>query len=418
MIRVALEPRRLVVGQQAEMAVRLTNVGAGACRNIVFKLRLPLSILLLRGSDRIELSELTAGESVTHVIQVRPKTMGTWTVSSVNFSYRDHDGLSHRDNGFTAELTVTAAVVVAEEPAPEFTVDLLDTVLPYQEWTMARCRIVNTGRVALRQSAVSLSGPIDVDNDNQVLDELAPGGRMEFSYYVRARAIGDQVPVRLTTSYTDAKGVRGSHSRTLAVQVHKQSATVRVDRATDLVRILYLAANPTDLVRVLWDRELREIRGTIRAGEHRDRVDLRSQTAARAKDIGQALLDNDPRIVHFSGHGMDGGICVENDQGGTQLMSSARLAAVLGATTKRVECVIVNACDTEDLARTLATSIDYVIGMRHWLTDREAIDFSIGFYMALAANRPIDDAYKLGCALIDSPDATDPLPILFRRGRA
>ena len=83
-----------------------------------------------------------------------------------------------------------------------------------------------------------------------------------------------------------------------------------------------------------------------------------------------------------------------------------------------VECVIVNACETELLARALSEVIPYAIGMRQPVTDRSAIRFSLGFYQAVAAGKATDDAFDLGVAqLMMVPVGTDPsAPVLFRRG--
>jgi hypothetical protein len=417
MIHVAIEPDRLVVGERADLAVRLTNPDTTPCRNIVFKLRVPPSIVLM-GGDRIELDELGAGRTATRTIQVRPKTVGVWTVPSVNFSYRDDNGMTHRDN-FTMDVTVVAATAVPTEPEPVFTVEFLGPRLTHGEWTEASFRMVNTGPSALHHPAVDLAGPIDVRRDQHHVDVLAPGDRADFSFFVHPQARGSKVPIRVVTSYEDADGHRRSRSRTLAVQVIGQGMDEAESGGNrirgDVVRVLYLAANPTDTTRVLWDRELREIEDSIRGGGFRDRIVLRSAVATRKRDMSQALIETRPRVVHFSGHGSDGRLFLENDQGRTQLMSPVALTELLAATTDSVECVIVNACDTVEMARALATDIDYVIGMRRSLNDRAAIDFSIGFYQALAGQLPIDRAFKTGRALVEGDETETKAPVLFPR---
>jgi len=165
---------------------------------------------------------------------------------------------------------------------------------------------------------------------------------------------------------------------------------------------------------------LREIQQTIQAGRKRDNVHFSIRAAVRPADIGQALLDTEPRIVHFAGHGggADGSFAAENDYGNAQIIPVDGLVRLFQAVGRSVECVIVNACSTELLARAMSAQLPYVIGMRQPMGDRSAIRFSIGFYQALAAGRPIEDAFDLGVAqLMMVPAGTDQLaPLLLRHG--
>ena len=58
----------------------------------------------------------------------------------------------------------------------------------------------------------------------------------------------------------------------------------------------------------------------------------------------------------------------------------------------------------------------YVIGMREPVGDRSAISFSVGFYQAMAAGRPVEEAFDLGRAqmLMAYDDAA--APELWRGG--
>lgn len=94
MIGASIEPRQLEVGQPAELTVRLANIGVGACTNLVLNLKLPVQILLLRGTGRIEVARLDAGESATSTVRVRPQKAGTWALTSSHFSYQDARGFS------------------------------------------------------------------------------------------------------------------------------------------------------------------------------------------------------------------------------------------------------------------------------------------------------------------------------------
>src|SRR3954467_7073460 len=71
----------------------------------------------------------------------------------------------------------------------------------------------------------------------------------------------------------------------------------------DKVKVLFLAANPAGTQPLQLDEEIRRITAKVRASEHRDSLELVSRLAVRPDDLMQALLEERPHIVHFSGHG-------------------------------------------------------------------------------------------------------------------
>jgi hypothetical protein len=73
------------------------------------------------------------------------------------------------------------------------------------------------------------------------------------------------------------------------------------------IRILFLAADPSNESRLRLLQELRDIKEKLRLANERDRFVLESRESVRVGDITQALFDFDPQIVHFSGHGTSAG---------------------------------------------------------------------------------------------------------------
>lgn len=61
-----------------------------------------------------------------------------------------------------------------------------------------------------------------------------------------------------------------------------------------------------------------------------------------------------------------------------------------------VKRVVLNACYSVFQADALSQHVDYVIGMDQPLSDRAAIEFTIGFYDALFAGHSYKDAYNFG----------------------
>ncbi len=105
--------------------------------------------------------------------------------------------------------------------------------------------------------------------------------------------------------------------------------------------------------------------------------------------------------MHFSGYGTSAGaLCLEDKLGKTHPVQPDALADLFELVAEHVECVILNACYSENQANAIARHINYVIGTSQAISDRAAIAFAVGFYQALGAGCSIEEAYKFGRAQI------------------
>ncbi len=200
--------------------------------------------------------------------------------------------------------------------------------------------------------------------------------------------------------------------RTLC-QAQPSSSSFRSVRSS----ILLLAADPSDLARLRLAAEFREIQEKLRLAAYRDRFPLHQRMALRPADLSQALLDLQPEIVHFSGHGNGAeGLYLEDDRGQGKLVTGEALGALFRTFADRTRAVILNACFTEPQAEAIAEHIDFVIGTRREIGDDTAIAFSLGFYQALGAGRSIEDAFNLGRTQIQLQGLGEHLvPILLKK---
>jgi hypothetical protein len=165
--------------------------------------------------------------------------------------------------------------------------------------------------------------------------------------------------------------------------------------------ILILAANPKGTPQVRLDEEVRDIGEGLQRAKNRDQFALKSMFAVRPRDIQRAMLDINPSIVHFSGHGTgDEGLVFEDETGSTKLVDGEALAGLFELFALQVECVVLNGCYSEVQAEAIAQHINYVIGMKKAIGDKAAIEFAVGFYDALGSGKPVEFAYKFGCAAI------------------
>lgn len=81
-------------------------------------------------------------------------------------------------------------------------------------------------------------------------------------------------------------------------------------------------------------------------------------------------------------------------------MSSAALAAALGAAGGAVKLVVLNACHSAAHAAALRGHVDCVIAMAGAIADRAARSFAIGFYGGLGEREAVGAAFRQGRAAI------------------
>jgi hypothetical protein len=169
----------------------------------------------------------------------------------------------------------------------------------------------------------------------------------------------------------------------------------------DKVKILFLAADPSDAARLRLGQELRDIRAKLQCAKQRDNFSLESRESVRPGDITQAIFDVEPQIVHFSGHGISTGeLLFEDILGSTHPVKPDALANLFQLVSEQVNCVVLNACYSEAQAKSIAQHIPFVIGMNQSISDKAAIAFAVGFYGALGSGRSFEDAYKFACVEI------------------
>ncbi|MGD2087154.1 MAG: SUMF1/EgtB/PvdO family nonheme iron enzyme [Candidatus Aminicenantes bacterium] len=189
------------------------------------------------------------------------------------------------------------------------------------------------------------------------------------------------------------------------------------DKRNSVKKILILSANPKGTHRELFDKEVREIEDGIRRSNRRDKFLIYSKLALQLRDLRRVLLDFEPQIVHFIGHGAEDedGLIVADEIGSAVSISAEALTGLFELFSGQVECVILNAYNTKALATSISKHIDFVIGMQKEIKEEASIEFTVGFYDALGAGKSVEEAFKFGCNAIQQkfPDLHEHLiPVL------
>lgn len=413
MIALDVSPQRIIAGEATELVIRLTNTGPGTCTRVMLNIRLPVGITRLRGREKIEQDRLESGHSVAFALRIRAGEPGQYGLTASSLSYRDHHGHVHRDPDFAAQLVVAAAQDPL--PEPEILIEVRTAVLKAHEWSALDCTIVNSGRVAVSDLALAVSGPFATDQNagRTRIGRLAPGASEDMSCVVYPQERGAAVPLHLDLSYSGPVA-RAATSATTTIRVEDRHTRPQAIARPQL-RILMLCANPRDTRWLRLDKEAREIERAIR-DRNPAAASVAVRTAVRVDDLEQALLDVRPHMIHLAGHGEDGTFVVEDDHGLATQLPPEPLTRMITSTAKDLRCVTVNACSTERLARALVRKVPYVIAMSQEVLDSAAIGFSIGFYRAIVAGDSVEKAFGVGTAALGLVhEASLDMPKLLQR---
>lgn len=182
----------------------------------------------------------------------------------------------------------------------------------------------------------------------------------------------------------------------------------------DKIKVLFLAADPfRDRARLELEEEMRAIRRALLRGKAHDTLEMETHFATRPRDLQLALLEYQPHIVHFSGHGgRDGVLYLSDAAGNPTAVDKAALGKLFALLESGVRVVVLNACHTHSIVEVLRDMVDYAIGTNHAITDGAALTFSQAFYTALASGAGVQQAFDLAVNQLEldgSDEAAIPL---------
>ncbi|TAE47678.1 MAG: CHAT domain-containing protein [Bacteroidetes bacterium] len=275
-----------------------------------------------------------------------------------------------------------------------------------------------------RNSIVLLSGRFKSVKDRENM------GILDFSQSRVERAQITAALLSITSSLTEAQEP--------VVQTPKSAPGAAA------YRILFLAANPKDSGRLRLDLELREIEESIVRSRYRDNYAIEKRFAVRPIDLSRAMLEVEPQIIHFSGHGVSlkndaagasdralfweaedssiddnarGGIALEGPDGNTHIVKDQDLAGLFRLFSDKIQCVLLNACYSYNQAKALIEYVPYVIGMNTAVPDDTAIAFATSFYDALGAGKGIEFAFEFAKSSINLNGLSGAqIPQLMKKG--
>jgi hypothetical protein len=167
--------------------------------------------------------------------------------------------------------------------------------------------------------------------------------------------------------------------------------------------ILFLSANPKGTDELDLIKECNIINQKIRASAGgRDLFKLEQRHDISIKALIEELLNYDPKILHFSGHGSEKSalIFTNENTGQSEEVPPDALANLFKALSNKIDVVFLNACYSEKQAKAIAKHINCVIGMSDAVYDTTAIEFASMFYLSLGFKKSVKEAFDLAAVQI------------------
>jgi hypothetical protein len=161
-------------------------------------------------------------------------------------------------------------------------------------------------------------------------------------------------------------------------------------------KILVLVSNPKGTASLNLLPEIRDLQEALQRSQNQDQFKVEWRVAVQQDDLRRHILDIKPQIIHFCGHGTEQGLVLEDDTGQAKTVTNEVLTSLLKIFADYIECVLLNACESENLAVTLSQYLNYVIGMNREVRDDAAIAFAEGFYDTLGAGESYERAFEVG----------------------
>lgn len=165
------------------------------------------------------------------------------------------------------------------------------------------------------------------------------------------------------------------------------------ENVPEKITVLFMTADPDGANPLHIDREIRQIQEQVRSSELRDAITFEYRHAVRVTDLLQHLNEVAPDVVHFSGHGADAGILLQDAGEQKRLLTNAELGKLLVAAPKRLKLAVFNSCNSAEQARVAVEYVDAAVGMQQTIEDESARVFAGQLYNSLGFGRSLGLAF-------------------------
>ncbi len=174
-------------------------------------------------------------------------------------------------------------------------------------------------------------------------------------------------------------------------------------------KLLFLAAQPSDLAPLNLEKEYLEIRRIFK--KKRQHFEITEEFDVTIDSFFESIREEDPHIIHFSGFGTkDAVILSRKTDRSSHDIPYEFLASAFKLLKGKTEFVFINTQGSCLFAKVISRFIPYTIGLKGTITDKDAISFSSGFYSALAIEKNYEKAFEFGKKLLKAKSLNDIIP--------
>ncbi len=200
---------------------------------------------------------------------------------------------------------------------------------------------------------------------------------------------------RMDSSNRALHSINDTLTRHEVAQKEMRQAIIDLQSIPENITVLFMASNPSGSLPLRLDEEARAIQEMIRKSAHRDSVTFVSRWAVRSSDILQAINEENPDIIHFSGHGTDTDeLVLQNSDGTPKLVSKEAIVQAIATVSDKVRLVFFNTCFSAGQAEEIVNHIEASIGMTISIGDDAARVFASQFYSSVGFGYSLEKSFQ------------------------
>jgi hypothetical protein len=225
------------------------------------------------------------------------------------------------------------------------------------------------------------------DKDNEILI-------MQISSTIRGELLSD---LRNTQSDVADEIIK------FQTEISKLDRSVQEQNQKKRIIVLFVTADPVDVIRLRIGNEIRQIKKALRNSQFGASFELIVEVGVTRRDLQALLIEYQPSIFHFAGVSVPEGIVLENEIGKSDIVSEDEICNLMSNYSNRTQLVFLNG--NALIGEKISEKFDFVISPNDAVGDFHASQFSAAFYQSIFNNNDIETAYELGCAsLAGTPD--------------
>lgn len=189
-------------------------------------------------------------------------------------------------------------------------------------------------------------------------------------------------------------------------------------KAASKFKVLMIGVSPIeDDVQLNVAKEARAIKQAIRLSKQSELIEFDELMSCTIDELRRQLLDKEYDLIHFFGHGFEGGVVLADSESESKEVRIDSLRALVQC-HPTIKGVLLNSCDS--LKGVEEPIAEFTIGMVDEIDDEHAISFAVGFYDAICTNSTVQRAIDEGQnnVRLQHNGATLPLKVLKREAKA